>query len=171
MRENRTSGLKSGMWKRSKVRPVRHRQSKESANGYANLNHRATSRLHRNSVPGIQAGCGRTARPACLPAGRFEERDVETEHGLASETPATERVGQRICQPKPPRHISTPPELAFQTQVNVPTESSDTETVDWDIDDARAECAWPQGSTRFPAKAPERATVGSWLVCRQEMES
>ena len=29
---------------------------------------------------------------------------------MAIEAPATERVGQQICQPTPPRHISTPPE-------------------------------------------------------------
>ena len=29
-----------------------------------------------------RAGCGKSARPACLPAGRFDERDVETEQWI-----------------------------------------------------------------------------------------
>jgi len=33
---------------------------------------------------------------AIAPHVRFDERDVETEHGEASEAPADERVGQRI---------------------------------------------------------------------------
>jgi len=31
------------------------------------------------------------------PPVRFDERDVETEHGGAREAPANERAGQRIC--------------------------------------------------------------------------
>ena len=38
---------------------------------------------------------------------RFDERDVETEHGWDSEAPANERAGYRQAKPKPPRHIST----------------------------------------------------------------
>ena len=34
------------------------------------------------------------------PHARFDERDVETEHGEASEAPATERAGNRYTKPK-----------------------------------------------------------------------
>src|SRR5260370_36293052 len=34
------------------------------------------------------------------PPARFDERDVETEHGEASEAPATERAGNRYAKPK-----------------------------------------------------------------------
>src|ERR1700722_20224380 len=34
------------------------------------------------------------------PHARFDERDVETEHGEASEAPATERAGNRYAEPK-----------------------------------------------------------------------
>ena len=38
---------------------------------------------------------------------RFDERDVETGHGLDNEAPANERAGNRQAEPKLPRHIST----------------------------------------------------------------
>jgi len=44
---------------------------------------------------------------AGIPHVRFDERGVETEHGAASEAPATERAGNRWDAPKPPRHTST----------------------------------------------------------------
>ena len=40
---------------------------------------------------------------------RFDERRVETGHGSDREAPATERVGTRYAEPKPPRHTSTLP--------------------------------------------------------------
>src|SRR5215469_3990871 len=46
MPEIGTSGSMSGMWKRSMVRIVRHRQTKGPATDRPNLTHRATSRLH-----------------------------------------------------------------------------------------------------------------------------
>jgi len=42
-----TSGSMSGVWKRSMVRLVRHRQPKGSETDRLNLNHRATPRLYR----------------------------------------------------------------------------------------------------------------------------
>jgi hypothetical protein len=44
---------------------------------------------------------------AANPHVRFDEREVETEHGGGSEAPATERAGHRWATPKPPRHLST----------------------------------------------------------------
>jgi len=41
------------------------------------------------------------------PHVRFDERDVETEHGTASEALATERARNKYAAPKPPRHVST----------------------------------------------------------------
>jgi hypothetical protein len=47
MREIRTSGLMSGMWKRSMVQLVRHPQTKGRDTDRLHLNHRATSRLYQ----------------------------------------------------------------------------------------------------------------------------
>ena len=47
MREIRLSGSMSGMWKRSRVNLVRHRQTKEPGTDRGDLNHRATFRLYR----------------------------------------------------------------------------------------------------------------------------
>jgi hypothetical protein len=52
MREIRTSGLMSGMWKRSTVRLLRHRLTKGPATDRPNLTHRATSRLDRFPTAG-----------------------------------------------------------------------------------------------------------------------
>ena len=46
------------------------------------------------------------------PHVRFDEREVETEQGRASEAPADERAG-RIGPPKPPRHFSTLPGICM----------------------------------------------------------
>ena len=50
MREIRPSGSMSGVWKRSMVGLVRHRQTKGPETDRPNLNHRATSRLHKLEV-------------------------------------------------------------------------------------------------------------------------
>jgi len=47
MREICLSGSMSGMWKRSMLNLVRHRQTKEPGTDRGHLNHRATSRLYR----------------------------------------------------------------------------------------------------------------------------
>ena len=59
--------------------------------------------------------CLRVGRPrnsvgepdAANPPVRFDEREVETEHGKASEAPATERAGNCWALPNPPRHFPT----------------------------------------------------------------
>src|ERR1035438_9340282 len=51
MREIRMSGSTSGMWKRSMVRIMRHRQTKEPETDRPDLTHRATSRLYTCALP------------------------------------------------------------------------------------------------------------------------
>ena len=60
MRETRLSGSMSGMWKRSRVNLMRHRQTKEPGTDRGHLNHRATSRLYRlNPLEGVEASTRR----------------------------------------------------------------------------------------------------------------
>src|SRR5664279_4007331 len=53
MRENCMSGSTSGMWKRSMVWIMRHRQTKEPETDRPDLTHRATSRLYSGKVVGF----------------------------------------------------------------------------------------------------------------------
>ena len=69
MREIRPSGSKSGRWKRSMARLVRHRQTKGPETAGPDLNHRATSRLYLH--PGLatmllDAGASLTIRDSLL---------------------------------------------------------------------------------------------------------
>jgi hypothetical protein len=79
MREIRTSGSRSGRWKRSMVELLRHRRTKESVTDRLHLNHRATSRLYTiTPVPfliclAISSHCTRGAVPA--PGSGFDNTD------------------------------------------------------------------------------------------------
>ena len=53
MRASRTSGSRSGTWKRSRAALVRHRQTKGPDTDRRHLNHRATSRLYTIAVTKI----------------------------------------------------------------------------------------------------------------------
>ena len=57
MRENRTSGLTSGVWKQGTKRRVRHRQPKGSATDGLLLHYCATSRLYTPIGGLTPAGC------------------------------------------------------------------------------------------------------------------
>ena len=62
MPETGTSGSMSGMWKRSMVRLLRHRQTKGPATDRPNLTHRATSRLHHLDSTEVKLDAAVSAR-------------------------------------------------------------------------------------------------------------
>ena len=88
------------------------------------------------------------------PHVRFDERDVETEHGDAIEAPADERAGKQIGTPKPPRHISTLPNTRRDARARGARVASPTRP--W----FRTELAAPEcvgGSTLAPPSLARRA--------------
>src|ERR1019366_7767434 len=65
VREIRTHGSTSGVWKRGMVRLLRHRQTKGPETDRLNLNHRATPRLYRLRMSGEMAlPCENSQQPS-----------------------------------------------------------------------------------------------------------
>src|SRR5450755_2797145 len=89
MRENRTSGLMSGRWKRSMVQLVRHPQTKERDTDRLHLNHRATSRLYSRAIEKGNGGRARAVGFGPVSAGnKWAGRKREKPRLI---TPATNR--------------------------------------------------------------------------------
>ncbi len=74
--------------------------------------YRSDGRASRNvswaNVCVLQEETGLVRKPSAgKPHARFDERDVETEHGEARDAPADEKAGNRYAEPKTTAHIST----------------------------------------------------------------
>ena len=99
MRASRTSGSRSGTWKRSRAALVRHRQTKGPATDRRHLNHRATSRLYPMRPDGPCTSRTSTAEP---------QGDRKHTGMVTGATKKVQVVSQKVSGPVCPRPVDTP---------------------------------------------------------------